>query len=180
MSHTELYDILGVSKTASQDEIKKAYRKKAFEWHPDKHDGDKREEAQEKFKDIAHAFEVLSEQKTRDIYDRFGEEGLKGGGMGGFGDFSDPSDLFSQFFGGGMFGGGMGGMGGRGRPQGPVKGQDVVHALKVGLDELYNGATKKIRVTRTRNCSDCKGTGSTKKDQLKNVPLAEVKVNAWK
>jgi len=161
MSGLDLYEVLGVTKTASQDELKKAYRKKAFEWHPDKHEGATRDEAQEKFKDIAHAFEVLSDPKTRDIYDRFGEEGLKGGG-GGFGDFSDPSDLFSQFFGGGMFGGGMG----RGRPQGPQKGQDVMHALKVGLDELYNGTTKKIRVTRTRNCSDCKGTGSTKKDAV--------------
>jgi len=161
MSGQDLYEILGVSRTASQDEIKKAYRKKAFEWHPDKHEGDKRDEAQEKFKDIAHAFEVLSEPKTRDIYDRFGEEGLKGGGMGGFG--MDASDLFSQFFGGGMFGGGMGG---HRRPQGPQKGSDVVHALKVGLEDLYNGVTKKIRVTRTRNCSDCKGTGSTKKDAV--------------
>jgi len=148
-----LYDVLGVQKNASQDEIKKAYRKKAFEWHPDKHEGDKQEEAQEKFKDIAHAFEVLSEPKTRDIYDRYGEEGLKGGGGG----FHDPSDLFSQFFGGGMFGGG-----GRSRQSGPQKGQDITHALKVSLEELYNGTMKKIRVTRTRNCGDCKGTGSTK------------------
>jgi DnaJ family protein A protein 2 len=162
MSKQDLYEILGVSRTASQDEIKKAYRKKAFEWHPDKHEGEKREEAQEKFKDIAHAFEVLSEPRTRDIYDRFGEEGLKGGGMGGFADFTDPSDLFSQFFGGGMFGG----MGGTRRPTGPQKGQDVMHALKVSLEELYNGATKKIRVTRTRNCADCKGTGSSKKDAV--------------
>jgi DnaJ family protein A protein 2 len=106
---------------------------------------------------------VLSDPKTRDVYDRFGEEGLKGGGMGGF--EMDPSDLFSQFFGGGMFGGMGGGMASR-RPQGPQKGQDVMHALKVGLEELYTGSSKKIRVTRTRNCTDCKGTGSTKKDAV--------------
>ncbi|KAL0488809.1 dnaJ subfamily A protein [Acrasis kona] len=147
-----LYEVLGVSKNASQDDIKKAYRKKAFEWHPDKHENEKRDEAQEKFKDIAHAFEVLSDQKTRDIYDRYGEEGLQRGGGG----FHDPSDLFSQFFGGGMFGGG------RRAPSGPQKGQDITHALKVSLEELYNGTTKKIRVTRTRNCGDCKGSGSTK------------------
>jgi DnaJ family protein A protein 2 len=82
--------------------------------------------------------------------------------MGGF--EMDPSDLFSQFFGGGMFGGGMGGQ--RRGPQGPQKGQDVMHALKVGLEELYNSTSKKIRVTRTRNCADCKGTGSTKKDAV--------------
>lgn len=124
-------------------------------YHPDRNPGD--EEAQEKFKEIAHAYEILSNEEKREIYDRYGEEGLSGGGGGGFG--GDPFDLFSAFFGGG------GGMRSQ-RPRGPQKGQDVLHALKVSLEELYNGATRKIRVTRTRICQSCDGVGATKKDAV--------------
>lgn len=151
-SDTKLYDALGVSKNATESEIRKAYRKMALKYHPDRNPGN--EEAQEKFKEVAHAYEVLSDPEKRRIYDMYGEEGLSGGGGGGFG--GDGFDLFSAFFGGG----------GRSRPRGPQKGQDVVHALKVSLEELYNGATRKIRVTRTRICKSCDGVGATKKDAV--------------
>lgn len=156
MSDNRFYELLGVAKNASVEDIRKAYKKLALKYHPDRNPGD--ESAQEKFKDIAYAYEVLSDSEKREIYDRYGEEGLKGGGGGGFS--GDPFDIFSHFFGGG---------GRRAeRPRGPQKGQDVVHPLKVSLEELYNGATRKIRVTRTRICSGCKGTGATKPDAVVN------------
>jgi len=156
---TDLYEVLGLGRDATTDQIKKAYRKKAMEWHPDKHEGEMREVAQEKFKDIARAYEVLSDDQKRKIYDQYGEEGLQGGGMGS--GFMDASDLFESIFGGGFFG-----MGGRKRQTGPARGQDVVHPLNVTLEDLYNGITKKIRVTRTRICKSCNGTGATKKDAV--------------
>jgi DnaJ family protein A protein 2 len=153
---TDYYEVLGVSKDATADQIKKAYRSKAMEWHPDRHEEDK-EVAAEKFKDIARAYEILSNQDKRDLYDKYGEEGLQGG-MGGMG-FMDASDLFENIFGGSFFGQ-------RKHPKGPPKGQDVVHALAINLEDLYNGLTKKIRVTRTRVCKDCQGSGATKKDAV--------------
>lgn len=98
----------------------------------------------------------MGNEEKRELYDKYGEEGVKNGGPS-FG--GDPMDLFSSFF-------GMGGMGGRQKPRGPQKGQDVVHGLKVSLDELYNGATRKIRVTRTRICKTCNGLGASKKEAV--------------
>lgn len=143
-SDTKLYDILGLKKNATLDEIKKAYKKLALQYHPDRNPSP---EAQDKFKEINNAYETLSDSQKREIYDRYGEEGLQGGGgMGGFG--GDPMDIFSHFFGGG---------GQRRKPQGPVKGQDVVHSLQVSMEDLYNGATRKVRITRTRICKECDG-----------------------
>jgi len=146
----DYYEVLGVSKTASADEIRKAYKKLAMQYHPDRNPSD---EAQEKFKDITHAYEVLSDNEKRGIYDKYGEEGLQGGMGAGF---SDPMDIFSAFFGGRS----------RGESRGPAKGQDVMHQLTVSLEDLYNGATRKIRVTRTRICKSCEGSGATKKDAV--------------
>merc|ERR1740123_417093 len=126
---TKFYKTLEVDKDANDSEIKKAYRKLAVKHHPDK-GGD-----QEKFKEITRAYEVLSDSEKRSTYDKFGEEGLEGGGGG------DPSDIFESFFGGG---GRRGGGGGRRRQ----KTQDVVQPLKVTLEQLYNGATKKMAITR--------------------------------
>uniref|UniRef100_A0A8C9XMZ6 DnaJ heat shock protein family (Hsp40) member B1b n=1 Tax=Sander lucioperca TaxID=283035 RepID=A0A8C9XMZ6_SANLU len=164
----DYYDILGIKKGASEDDIKKAYRKQALRFHPDKN---KSPGAEEKFKEIAEAYDVLSDPKKKDIYDRYGEEGLKGGGQpggggcGGPGSFSysfqgDPHAIFAEFFGGRnpfdqiwtlmtLFSG-MGGMG----PHTSVvkKHQDppVVHDLLVSLEEVLSGCKKKMKISRKR------------------------------
>jgi len=213
----DFYKILGVAKDASQEDIKKAYRKQALKWHPDRCAPDKKEEAQKKFQDIGEAFEVLSDPEKKKIYDQVGEEGLRGGvpegdgegvpgGMPGGAQFhfggmpggggktfhftsSNADDIFKSFFGtgdpfqaegmdpfgggggmpfnfmmggmpgmssrmGGMNGGrggGMGGMGGSARQsqQGMMKKAEAVHhPLKVSLEDLYTGVTKRVRITK--------------------------------
>ncbi|XP_052211114.1 chaperone protein dnaJ A6-like [Diospyros lotus] len=149
--NTKYYEILGVSKSASQDELKKAYRKSAIKNHPDK-GGDP-----EKFKELAQAYEVLSDPDKREIYDQYGEDALKEG-MGGAGASHSPFDIFDQFFGAGAFGDFVGGGGSsRGRKR---HGEDVVHTLKVSLEDLYNGATKMLSISRDVLCPKCKGKGS--------------------
>ncbi|KAN0061674.1 Type I HSP40 co-chaperone [Thecaphora frezii] len=148
VKETKFYDLLGVSPTASDAELKKAYRKKALQAHPDK-GGDP-----EEFKAITAAYEILSDADKRELYDRFGEAGLEGnGGMGGG---MDPQDLFSQLFGGG--GGGFFG-GGGGRPRGPRKGKDLVHRVKVSLEELYVGKITKLALQKHVLCKKCDGRG---------------------
>jgi len=148
VKETEFYERLGVAETATLDEIKKAYRKLAIKYHPDKNPGDK--EAEEKFKEISEAYEVLSNEEKRTNYDRFGKGGLGGGGG------VDPFDLFSSFFGGGssFFGGGGGGS------RGPQRTKDMVTAVKVKLNDIYNGKVKKMRITRNIVCGTCNGSGS--------------------
>ncbi|KAH9532052.1 hypothetical protein CY35_19G068600 [Sphagnum magellanicum] len=148
--NTRYYNVLGVSQTASQDELKKAYRKLAIKNHPDK-GGDP-----EKFKEISQAYDVLSDPEKRDLYDQYGEDALKEG-MGGGGASHNPFDIFESFFGGGgqSFGGGSG----RGNRR-QRRGEDVVHPLKVSLEDLYNGTSKKLSLSRNVLCSKCKGTGS--------------------
>ncbi|XP_013777769.1 dnaJ homolog subfamily A member 2-like [Limulus polyphemus] len=145
MADTKLYDLLGVSRNASDLEIKKAYRKLAKEFHPDKNP-----EKGEKFKEISYAYEVLSDQKKREIYDRHGIKGLQEGGTdGGFA----SEDIFSHLFGGGLFGG-------MGRGSGRRKiSEDTVHPLKVSLENLYNGKTAKLQLNRNVICKTCDGYG---------------------
>jgi len=152
VKETEYYDLLGVKPEATLEEIKKCYRKLAIKYHPDKNQGNK--EAEEKFKEISVAYETLSNDEKRQNYDRFGKEGLSGGGMGG-----DPFDIFSQFFGGGG-GGGFGFGGGGGRSRGPQRTQDIVTPLTVKLEDIYNGKTKKMKITRNIICKTCVGSGS--------------------
>ncbi|KAM6957547.1 dnaJ homolog subfamily B member 1a [Aplochiton taeniatus] len=216
----DYYKVLGISKGASEDEVKKAYRKQALRYHPDKN---KSAGAEDKFKEIAEAYDVLSDAKKKDIYDRYGEEGLKGstggggGGCGGGGAngpsynytfHGDPHAMFTEFFGGrspfdqffphngddnmdiddpfAAFGmGGMGGMGGfqrsfKSQPGGPHRGREkkkdpsVVHELKVSLEEVFSGCTKKMKISRKRLNPD--GCTMRSEDKILTVDIKK----GWK
>lgn len=173
MAKRDYYDVLGVSKSASKDEIKKAYRKMAIKYHPDKNPDDK--EAEEKFKEAAEAYEVLSNDEKKQRYDQFGHQGL--GGSGGFGGGGmNMEDIFSQF--GDIFGGGGGspfesffGGGGRSGGRRTRKGTNLRIKLKLNLKEIAEGVEKKIKVNRLvvdpnttfKTCSTCNGTGQVRK-----------------
>lgn len=156
----DYYEVLGVSKNASADEIKKAYRKKAIEFHPDKNPGDKA--AEEKFKEAAEAYEVLSDPNKKSRYDQYGHAGV--GGASGFGGggmnmediFSHFGDIFGGHFGG--FGGGFGGS--RSSAQRVRKGSDLRVKVKLTLKEIATGVEKKIKVKKYVACSHCSGTGA--------------------
>ncbi|PWA44387.1 chaperone DnaJ [Artemisia annua] len=152
--NTKYYEVLGVPQNATQDELKKAYRKSAIKNHPDK-GGDP-----EKFKELSQAYEVLSDPEKREVYDQYGEDALKEG-MGSGSSGGNPFDVFEQFFGGG----GFGGFGGHGHGHGSARsrkmqGEDVKQILKVSLEEVYNGTTKKLSLSRNILCKKCKGKGS--------------------
>ena len=160
----DYYEVLGVEKGASEDEIKKAYRKIAIKYHPDRNPGDK--EAEEKFKEAAEAYDVLHDPKKRQQYDQFGFNGpMGGGGFDGFGGAAmNMDDIFSMFgdiFGGHGFGGGFGGFGGgggRGRQQ--MRGGDLRLKVKLTLEEINKGVTKKFKVRKDIECSHCHGSGA--------------------
>lgn len=161
MSKRDFYEILGVSKTASADEIKKAYRKKAIEFHPDKNPGDK--QAEENFKAAAEAYEVLSDPQKRQRYDQFGHAGVGGAAGGGFnGGGMSMDDIFSHF--GDIFGGHFGGFGGFGGSQRGGqrvrKGSDLRVKVKLTLAEIATGVEKKIKVKKYVLCSHCNGSGA--------------------
>ncbi|KAM4619522.1 dnaJ homolog subfamily A member 4 [Polymixia lowei] len=139
---TGFYDLLGVGPKATPDEIKKAYRKLALKYHPDKNPSEG-----ERFKHISQAYEVLSDPKKRDLYDQGGEQAIKEGGMGGGG---SPMDIFNMFFGGG------------GRMQRERRGKNVVHQLSVTLEEIYNGTTRKLGLQKNVICEKCDGYGGKK------------------
>jgi molecular chaperone DnaJ len=166
MAKRDYYEVLGVSKNASAEEIKKAYRKKALQYHPDKNQGDK--EAEEKFKEAAEAYEVLRDPGKKQRYDQFGHAGVGGAaGGGGFGGFSDIEDIFSAF--GDIFGGHFGSFGGFGgsRSYGSsgggrrvTRGSDLRVKVKLTLSEVANGTEKKIKVKKYVQCQHCNGTGA--------------------
>lgn len=157
----DYYEVLGVSKDASADEIKHAYKKLAIKYHPDKNPGNK--EAEEKFKEAAEAYDVLSDEKKRAQYDQFGHAmpGGSAGGAGGFGGFSNFEDIFSQF--GDIFGGGFGGgfRSSRSSRQGPPPGQDLQIKIPLSYKEILTGTTKKIRLKRYVPCTECAGKGGS-------------------
>jgi molecular chaperone DnaJ len=163
MSKRDYYEVLGITKTATVEEIKKAYRKKAIQYHPDKNPGDA--EAEEKFKEAAEAYEVLSDQNKRSRYDQFGHAGVGGAaGGGGFGGGGmNMEDIFSQFgdiFGGHFgFGGGFGGGGSR-RGRRVNRGSNLRVRVKLTLKEIAHGVEKKIKVNKYVACKACNGTGA--------------------
>ncbi|HPW89788.1 MAG TPA: molecular chaperone DnaJ [Paludibacteraceae bacterium] len=161
MEKRDYYEVLDVSKSASADEIKKAYRKKAIEYHPDKNPGDKA--AEEKFKEAAEAYEVLSDPQKRQRYDQFGHAGM--GNAGGFsGGGMNMEDIFAHFgdIFGGHFGGSFGGFGGFGgsRGQRVNRGSDLRVKVKLTLAEIATGVEKKIKVNKYVSCSHCGGNGA--------------------
>ncbi len=159
----DFYEILGVPKDASDEQIKSAYKKLAIKFHPDKNPGDK--SAEEKFKEGAEAYDILRDAEKRAQYDRFGHaafEGPQGGPGGGFhGGFSSSEDIFSRFsdiFGDSIFGGMFGG-GGQSRRGGPQRGQDLQVRVKLTLEEIAEGVSKKIKIRRLEPCHVCSGAG---------------------
>lgn len=151
----KLYTVLGVNNKASDAEIKKAYRKKAMKYHPDKSNAQNKIENENKFKTISHAYDILKDTDKRSQYDKFGEEGLKN--MGGFGG-GDPFDVFQNFFSGGM-GGSPFGFSNR-RSQRVRRGEDRVEEIGIELEDIYNGVTKKIDIKQKIRCLSCMGSGA--------------------
>eukprot|EP00732_Lithocolla_globosa_P005254 Lithocolla_globosa_v1_NODE_5318_length_1261_cov_162.312604.p1 type:complete len:358 gc:universal NODE_5318_length_1261_cov_162.312604:1208-135(-) len=152
LAGVDYYQLLGVSKSATQKEIKKAYRELSRKFHPDKNPGNK--EAEEKFVKMAEAYEVLSDEEKRRIYDQYGEEGLKQRQGGGF---SNPFDIFSHF---------SGGFGGQGR-RGQQKGPDINMEFSVTLEDLYLGSTSEVEVNKRVICDSCRGSGAASDDDVK-------------
>lgn len=161
MSKRDYYEILGISKGATKDEIKKAYRKQALKYHPDKNPGDK--DAEEKFKEAAEAYEVLSNDDKRARYDQFGHAGMNGGGFGGgFSGGMTMEDIFSSFgdIFGDAFGGAFGSRRGGGRSRGVNKGSNLRLKVKLTLEEFAHGAEKRVKVNKYVTCTTCHGSGA--------------------
>ncbi len=174
----DYYEILGVSRTASAEEIKKAYRKLAVKYHPDKNQGN--HEAENKFKELGEAYEALSDEQKRAAYDRFGHAAFaQGGGGGGYGGgFHDASDIFSQVFGSGdigsifeeFLGGGGRQRGGRSSSQ---RGDDLRYDLEITFEEAAFGVEKEISVRRSDTCDSCEGSGAEKGSGQKTCPTCK-------
>jgi len=158
MNKRDYYEILGVDKNATKDDIKKAYKKLALKFHPDRNKGDK--DSEEKFKEVGEAYSVLSDDNKRAKYDRFGHEGVRGGsGAGGFDfsgfNFGDAESIFEQFF-----GGGFGSSSRRRSSSGLKKGTDIQISIKLTLEEIAGETTKKIKLNKYVKCSNCNGSGA--------------------
>ena len=163
----DYYEILGVSKSSSADEIKKAYRKVAMQFHPDRNPGDKT--AEEKFKEAAEAYEVLSDQDKRAQYDRYGHAGVSGNGRGFSGGGMNMEDIFSNF--GDIFGGhnpfeSFFGGGGQRQQSKVFRGSNLRVKVKLNLEEIANGVEKKIKLKKSVSCQTCSGTGAEDKNSV--------------
>jgi len=174
MAKRDYYEVLGVGRDATKDDMKKAYRKLAMQYHPDRNPDNK--EAEEKFKEAAEAYEILSSDDKKAKYDRYGHEGVRGAGYGSQG-FSDVNDIFSHFsdiFGGSsifddFFGGGQRQRGGRRRSQG-TPGSDLRVTMKLTLEEIASGTSKTIKIKKFIKCETCTGTGAEAGTATKPCP----------
>ncbi|MDR1746149.1 MAG: molecular chaperone DnaJ [Tannerella sp.] len=176
MAKRDYYEVLGVARNASADEIKKAYRKKALEFHPDKNPGNK--EAEEKFKEAAEAYDVLSDEQKRQRYDQFGHAGVGGASQGGFeGEGMTLDDIFAQF--GHLFGGhfssfrGFGGFGGSQQRKTVQRGSDLRVKVKLTLKEVAAGVEKKIKVKKYVPCTKCHGSGAEDSNAITTCPTCK-------
>ena len=169
MEKRDFYEVLGVNRNSTADEIKKAYRKMAMKYHPDRNPGDK--EAEEKFKEAAEAYEVLSNPDKKARYDQFGHEGLRGASTGGF-DASDLGSIFEHFGSifGDMFGGGFGGGFGSQTGKRVRRGSDIRVNVKLTLSEIAKGCTKKLKIPKQVACPDCGGTGAKDRSSIVTCP----------
>jgi molecular chaperone DnaJ len=167
LSKRDCYEVLGVSKGANQEEIKKAYRQMAMKFHPDRNPGN--HEAEEKFKEAAEAYEILTDPEKRERYDRYGHDGLRGGadGFGGF-DF-DLSDALRTFMGG--FGGFGDFFGSSSQGSGPEQGSDLQIHMELSLQEISTGVNKKIKIQKQTRCEPCGGTGAKSADSVKTCSV---------
>ncbi len=166
----DYYEVLGVARDSSEDQIKSAYRKLAKQYHPDLNPGDKTAEA--KFKEVSEAYEILSDSQKKANYDRFGHAGVdpnyaSQGGFGGFGGFSDLGDIFGDIFSGGF---GFGGSTRARDPNGPIRGNDVAADIALTFMEAVQGCKKEINVTRLETCDECGGKGTAKGTSPETCP----------
>ncbi len=165
MAKRDYYEILGLDRSASAEEIKKAYRQLALKYHPDRNPGDK--EAEENFKETAEAYEVLRDPEKRQLYDQFGHEGLKGTGFQGFGGFEDIfssfSDIFEDFFGSSR----------RRSRTGPVPGRDLRYDLEIDFLEAFAGITTDIEIPRMESCEKCSGSGAQSEEGPEICPTCQ-------
>ena len=174
MAKQDFYTLLGLEKSASEEEIKKAYRKQALKYHPDRNAGDKA--AEEKFKEVGEAYEILSDPQKRALYDQYGPDAFdkRKGGRGAGGGFHDPFDVFREAFGGGgvedifeqFFGGG-----GRSDPTAPERGAHLRYDLELEFDEAALGCEKEISLTKAESCDSCHGSGAEAGAQKKVCPV---------
>ena len=180
MAKRDYYEVLGLDRNASPEEIKKAYRKLAIKYHPDKNPDDK--EAEDQFKEAAEAYEILGNHEKKQRYDRFGHAGMGSGGGQGFGGGMSMDDIFDQF--GDIFGGAFGGFGGSQRRSQVRRGSNLRIKVKLSLEEVLNGTTKKIKVQKLVNapgseygtCSMCNGTGSV--TRITNTILGQMQTTS--
>jgi molecular chaperone DnaJ len=166
----DYYEVLGVDRSVGEDELKRAYRKLAVKYHPDKNPGD--HTAEEKFKEIGEAYEALSDPSKRAAYDRYGHAAFQGGGMGGGGGFHDPFDLFREVFnggGGGIFEQFFGGGGGA-DSSGRQRGSDLRYDLQITLEEAARGCEKEIEIRKLDPCEPCSGSGAQKGSKAVTCP----------
>lgn len=165
----DYYEVLGVDKNAGENELKKAYRKLAKQYHPDLNPGDSAAEA--KFKEVNEAYAVLSDADKRSQYDRFGHEGMGGQGFGSQFTQDDFADIFRSFFGQGF--GGFSGFGGQRAPRGPQRGADLRYQMTIDFEEAAFGCTKEFEVTKPCTCEVCQGTGAEPGSQVETCPTCK-------